>query len=106
MKADEAIMSESVEAREARLPFRFPRELVIALAVLAVGWQILSMFVPPFVAPGWERIIKSAAGLPFQFVAVTLARGIRRLNLHERLLFLPGSARCDAARAYVLGAQC
>src|SRR5438067_2035598 len=40
MKADEAIMSESVEAREARLPFRFPRELVIALAVLAVGGPV------------------------------------------------------------------
>jgi NitT/TauT family transport system permease protein len=79
MKADEAIMSESVEAREARLPFRFPKELVIALVVMAVGWQILSMFVPPFVAPGWERIIKSAAGLPLQFVGVTLARVVAAL---------------------------
>lgn len=74
MKADEAIMSESVEAREARLPFRFPRELLIALAVLAVGWHVLSMFVPPFVAPGWDRIFASLAGLPLRFVAVTLAR--------------------------------
>jgi ABC-type nitrate/sulfonate/bicarbonate transport system permease component len=48
--------------------------MVIALLVLAVAWQVVSLFVPPFVVPGWERIGKSLAGLPLDFVLVTLAR--------------------------------
>ena len=47
MKKDEAIVSETVEALEARAPFRFPREMVVGLLALAVGWQVLSLFVPP-----------------------------------------------------------
>ena len=60
MSEREAIVSEQVEALEARTPFRFPREMVIALALLAVAWEIASFFVPPFVIPGWERIFKEA----------------------------------------------
>ncbi len=74
MKRDEAAGSETVEALEARAPFRFPREMVIGLLVLAVLWQIVSLFVPPFVVPGWGRIVKSLAGLRLDFVLVTLAR--------------------------------
>jgi ABC-type nitrate/sulfonate/bicarbonate transport system permease component len=70
----EAIVSEQVEALEARTPFRFPREMVVALLILAVAWQIASMFVPPFVIPGWQRILKSLVGLRLDFVLVTLAR--------------------------------
>jgi ABC-type nitrate/sulfonate/bicarbonate transport system permease component len=73
-RKDEPIAGETVEALEARTPFRFPREMVIALLVLAVAWQVVSLFVPPFVVPGWERIFKSLAGLPLDFVLVTLAR--------------------------------
>jgi ABC-type nitrate/sulfonate/bicarbonate transport system permease component len=73
-RKDEPIAGETVEALEARTPFRFPREMVIALLVLAVAWQVVSLFVPPFVVPGWERIGKSLAGLPLDFVLVTLAR--------------------------------
>jgi cytochrome b subunit of formate dehydrogenase len=36
MKKDEAIVSETVEALEARAPFRFPREMVVVLA-MALG---------------------------------------------------------------------
>jgi len=75
----EAIVSETVEALEARTPFRFPREMVIALALLAVVWQIASFFVPPFVIPGWERILKSLIGLRLDFVLVTLARVVAAL---------------------------
>jgi ABC-type nitrate/sulfonate/bicarbonate transport system permease component len=74
MKKDETIAGETVEALEARTPFRFPREMVIGLLVLAVGWQVLSLFVPPFIVPGWERIFKSLVTLPMGFVLVTLAR--------------------------------
>jgi ABC-type nitrate/sulfonate/bicarbonate transport system permease component len=74
MKTDEAIGSETVEALEARAPFRFPREMVIGLVVLAVAWEIVSMFVPPFVVPGWGRIFKSLVTLRLDFVLVTLAR--------------------------------
>lgn len=74
MKRDEAAGSETVEALEARAPFRFPREMVIGLFALAVLWEIVSMFVPPFVVPGWGRILKSLAGLRLDFVLVTLAR--------------------------------
>jgi ABC-type nitrate/sulfonate/bicarbonate transport system permease component len=39
-----------------------------------VLWQVASYFVPPFVIPGWERIIKAFLALRFDYVAVTLAR--------------------------------
>ena len=81
MKKDEAIVSETVEALEARPPFRFPREMVVALLVLAVLWEIVSMFVPPFIVPGWGRIFKSLVGLRYDFVLVTLARVVAALAL-------------------------
>jgi len=77
----EAIVSESVEALEARAPFRFPREMVIALALLAVLWELLSFVVPPFVIPGWERIFKSLFALRLDFVLVTLVRVVAALVL-------------------------
>jgi len=77
----EAIVSESVEALEARAPFRFPREMVIALALLAVVWELLSFVVPPFVIPGWERIFKSLIALRLDFVLVTLVRVVAALVL-------------------------
>jgi NitT/TauT family transport system permease protein len=74
MRDEEAIASETVEARDARLPMRFPREMIVALAVLAVLWEIVSRLVPPFVIPGWERIFRSLVTLRLDFVLVTLAR--------------------------------
>jgi len=74
MKPTETIASETVEALEARAPFRFPREMVVGLVVLAVAWEIVSMLVPPFVVPGWGRIFKSLGTLRMDFVLVTLAR--------------------------------
>ena len=79
MRPDEAIGSETVEAREARAPFRFPREMVVGLLALAVAWEIVSWFVPPFIVPGWGRIFKSLLGLPLDFVLVTLARVVGAL---------------------------
>jgi len=79
MKPGDAISGETVEALEARVPFRFPREMVVGLVVLAVAWQIVSMLVPPFVVPGWERIFKSLATLRMDFVLVTLARVVGAL---------------------------
>ena len=81
MNEREAIVSESVEALEARAPFRFPREMVIALALLAVLWELLSFVVPPFVIPGWERIFKSLIALRLDFVLVTLVRVVAALVL-------------------------
>src|SRR6266542_6740985 len=81
MKRDEAPGGETVEALEARAPFRFPREMVIALLVLAVLWEIVSMRVPPFVVPGWGRIFRSLAGLRLDFVLDTLARVVAALVL-------------------------
>ncbi|HYB42294.1 MAG TPA: ABC transporter permease subunit [Candidatus Methylomirabilis sp.] len=74
MTVDETVPGQTVEALEARVPFRFPRELVVALAVLAALWELVSMFVPPFIVPGWGRILRSLAGLRLDFVLVTLAR--------------------------------
>ena len=74
MKKDEAIAGETVEALEARTPFRFPREMLVGLLALAAAWQILSLFAPPFIVPGWERIGKSLLTLPLDFVLITLAR--------------------------------
>jgi NitT/TauT family transport system permease protein len=81
MRKDEAVVSETVEALEARAPFRFPREMVVALLILAVVWELVSMVVPPFVVPGWGRIFKSLVGLRVDFVLVTLARVAAALAL-------------------------
>jgi NitT/TauT family transport system permease protein len=70
---DKAI-GETVEALEARAPFRFPREMVVGLLIIAGLWEIVSWYVPPFIVPGWGRIFKSLAGLPLSFVLITLAR--------------------------------
>src|ERR1044072_4418728 len=71
--------SEAVGAVEARMPFRFPREAALVLLALAVVWQIVSFFVPPFVVPGLDRICKSLAALRYDFVLVTLARVVAAL---------------------------
>ncbi|HEV8439684.1 MAG TPA: ABC transporter permease subunit [Methylomirabilota bacterium] len=81
MRGDEASAGETVEALEARAPFRFPREMVVGLVVLAVVWEIVSMLVPPFIVPGWGRIFRSLVGLRMDFVLVTLARVVGALVL-------------------------
>ncbi len=79
MTPGETIGGETVEALEARAPFRFPREMVVALVVLAIAWEIVSLLVPPFIVPGWGRIFKSLATLRMDFVLVTLARVVGAL---------------------------
>ncbi len=79
MKPGDTIGGETVEALEARAPFRFPREMVVALVVLAIAWEIVSLLVPPFIVPGWGRIFKSLATLRMDFVLVTLARVVGAL---------------------------
>lgn len=74
MDTSNPVRGETVAALEARTPFRFPREMVVSLLVLAIAWEILSNFVPPFVIPSWARIGKSLLSLPVDFVAITLAR--------------------------------
>ena len=79
VKRDEAAGGGTVEALEARQPFRFPREMVVGLLALAVLWEMVSMLVPPFVVPGWGRIFRSLAGLRLDFVLITLARVVAAL---------------------------
>jgi NitT/TauT family transport system permease protein len=71
----EAILDRSAEksAREA-VKFRPSWFSVVAVLIFAALWQIASYFVPPFVIPGWQRIIKAFLELRFDYVAVTLAR--------------------------------
>ncbi len=76
---DRVAMSETVEALEAQAPFRFPREMIVSLLVLAVVWEAVSFVVPPFVVPGWGRIARSLASLRLDFVAVTLVRVVAAL---------------------------
>ena len=45
-----------------------------AIAGFVVLWQVASYFVPPFVIPGWQLILKAFIELRFDYVAVTLAR--------------------------------
>jgi NitT/TauT family transport system permease protein len=45
-----------------------------AILGFAVLWQIASLFVPAFIIPGWELILKSFGQLKFEYVWVTLAR--------------------------------
>jgi NitT/TauT family transport system permease protein len=73
------VTSEAVGALDARMPFRFPREMVIVLVAMAVVWEIVSWLVPPFVIPGWERIFKSLLSLRIDFVLITLARVVAAL---------------------------
>jgi NitT/TauT family transport system permease protein len=71
----ERVAGEAVAALAARTtPFRFPRELLIGLAVFAIAWEVASWFVPPFVIPGWQRIFTSLVQLPVDYVLITLAR--------------------------------
>lgn len=71
----ERLAGEAVAAlAERTTPFRFPRELLIGLAVFAVAWEVVSWFVPPFVVPGWQRIFASLVKLPVDYVLITLAR--------------------------------
>jgi ABC-type nitrate/sulfonate/bicarbonate transport system permease component len=68
------VKSEAVGAFDARIPLRFPREMVIVLFAIAVLWEIVSWRVSPFVVPGWERIFHSLVTLRLDFVLITLAR--------------------------------
>jgi ABC-type nitrate/sulfonate/bicarbonate transport system permease component len=74
MSQDKIAASEAVGALEARMPFRFPREMIIVLILIAVLWEIVSWMVPPYVVPGWGRILGSLSELRMDFVLVTLAR--------------------------------
>lgn len=73
------VIGEAVGVLDARLPSRFPREMVIVLLAIAVLWQIVSWLVPPFVIPGWERIFQSLISLRIDFVLITLARVVAAL---------------------------
>jgi ABC-type nitrate/sulfonate/bicarbonate transport system permease component len=73
--SDKKVFSgELVSALEARMPFRFPREMVVVLLIIAVLWEIVSWMVPPFVVPGWGAILNSLISLRLDFVLITLAR--------------------------------
>jgi NitT/TauT family transport system permease protein len=74
MNKDKIVASEAVGALEARMPFRFPREMVIVLIIIVVLWEIVAWMVPPYVVPGWGRILSSLADLRMDFVLITLAR--------------------------------
>ena len=54
--------------------FRLPRETIVALAIFAVFWEGLSWVSPPYVIPGWGRIVSSVFSLRLDFVLITLAR--------------------------------
>lgn len=74
MRKNGLIPSAAVEVHKARLSLRFPRETIFALTIIAALWEIASWYVPPFVIPGWERILKAFFNLQLEFVFVTLAR--------------------------------
>ncbi len=74
IRPDPVALGEAVEALEARGSFRFPREMLISLLILAVAWEIASKFFPPFVIPSFAKIGKSLLTLRADFVLVTLAR--------------------------------
>jgi NitT/TauT family transport system permease protein len=73
--SDEAIVARPSEksARGVRAfrPDWFSLGAILGFVIL---WQIASYFAPPFVIPGWERILKAFFELRFDYVAVTLAR--------------------------------
>jgi NitT/TauT family transport system permease protein len=54
--------------------FRLPRETIVALAIFAIVWETLAWISPPYVIPGWGRILTSVLSLRLDFVLVTLAR--------------------------------
>jgi NitT/TauT family transport system permease protein len=54
--------------------FRLPRESIIALTIFAIVWEGLAWVSPPYVIPGWGRILSSVFNLRLDFVLITLAR--------------------------------
>lgn len=54
--------------------FRLPRETIVALTIFAVVWEVLAWVSPPYVIPGWGRILSSVLNLRLDFVLITLAR--------------------------------
>lgn len=74
MPAEGDLLHESIEAAAGRPTVRLPREAAVSLLALAVAWQIVSFFVPPFVVPSWQRIGQSLLTLRPDFVLVSLAR--------------------------------
>jgi NitT/TauT family transport system permease protein len=73
--SSEVVLVRSAEksAREAAR-FRFSWFSIGAVVAFAILWQIASYFVPPFVIPGWQRILTAFFDLRFSYVAITLAR--------------------------------
>jgi NitT/TauT family transport system permease protein len=59
--------------------FRFRRETLVAIVIFVIFWEILAWISPPYVVPGWGRIIRSLIELRVDFVLITLARVIAAL---------------------------
>jgi ABC-type nitrate/sulfonate/bicarbonate transport system permease component len=95
----------SDEAFAARPPDRFARGIrtfrlnwfsLGAILGFAILWQIVSYFVPPFIIPGWERILKAFFEQRFDYVAVTLTR----LLVSLAVSFILGVALAAAMNAH------
>jgi NitT/TauT family transport system permease protein len=54
--------------------FRLPAGTFVSLGILAVVWQLLAFVLPPYIVPGWDRILQHLLALPVDFVAITVAR--------------------------------
>ena len=68
--------SEAVAAVDVAYVGGWPKETIVALVAFAVLWHIASLFLPPFVAPGWARIGRSLVDIATrpEFIAVTVGR--------------------------------
>src|SRR5262245_9268607 len=74
MTAREDVVGDTVRTATAPYGPRGAREAIIALGTLALAWQALSFFAPPFVVPGWERILRALVALPMTSTALSVAR--------------------------------
>ena len=96
--------SEAAEAADVLHAGRLPKETFISLAAFVVLWHLASLVLPPFVAPGWGRILRSLMGLRLDFVAITVARVFGALVLSFALGLLGAVAmyRWEAVQRYLL----
>lgn len=53
--------------------------MLISLLGFAVLWQVISYFAPPYMVPGWERILPNFVALRWDFVLITALRVIGAL---------------------------
>lgn len=73
---DPARQSEAVAAVDVAHANGWPKETLVALLVFALLWHVASLLLPPYIAPGWDRVFRSLVDIAArpEYVAITIGR--------------------------------